>query len=186
MARVFTFARFLGHSTPPAIRAGGATIPAASWRGFAIGPGSEVHQCVVNGSPLGVGGVLPMNVNGSVVLTAVVGRPTDEDFGGLLEIVAFECGDAVAPIGLRAPRVESDQRDMNGTAAYARILRVPYAGRRAAKIHFFNATVGTAFDYVIKGVSYLPRPHDTLVTGPLHSVDLVTGNAGCDGLCRRH
>ncbi len=181
MARVFTFPNFLGSSsTGDGPVAGGATIPAGQWTGFAIGPGSEVASCKILGVSLGVGAVLPMRTEGSVQISATGGRPslaqTASRFaiGKLLEIVAFEPCDSVAPIGIRAPRVVSNRRDMNGTAAYTDILQVPYEGRRAARIHLLNTDVGTAFDWIVVGRSYPPRPFDVDQVLPLETT-LISG-----------
>jgi hypothetical protein len=150
----------------------------AGCRGVAIHPSSEVDICRVGAFILGVGSIVPPASNAtplrkdigagefSAPHTDVPGAGTQTDVGGRLVLQYYEACDPLVPPAARTPGVYSRIVPAASILAGSYIigLRVPFAGRREASIHFMRSTNAADLTLLVRGVKYpLVEQVDTTV-----------------------
>lgn len=139
-------------------------IPDGDYRAVAIGPGSTVDLCTVNGQPLAAGRLLvvppgPIAIGPLRSVATIDDRAENAQVCSNLQLALYGCGDPLVPIGPRAPsRVYA--KDTANANAWTRFLRLPFQGRSWAKFVVRNLTDpgdGSSDDFAIIGVNYIDR-----------------------------
>lgn len=147
---------------------GGGSLPTSmrGYIGFAIGPESTCDRVRIDGVPLIVGAVLPFTRRDKAKLDPMRGRPTGvtngrgSDLNGHLQLLCYECGDAFVAPGPRLSHLASDIRDLS--AAYVRVLRAPFSGRRWGRLSFWTeSSTDQPVQWIAEGIIYQPRGIDS-------------------------
>jgi hypothetical protein len=140
----------------------GTQLPPGNWRGVAIHPTSEVDMVRIGANVLTVGSVVPFGPNADMVRNA----PAEWDPGSGDQLLAgqrlvlalYESCDSLVPLGARAP---THRRKVIATASLGAAvgganlaLRLPFSGRKRARITFSRSTNAQDLSLVIIGANW--------------------------------
>jgi hypothetical protein len=145
---------------------GSAGLPSGAFRAIAIHPSSEVDLIKVNGRLLGPGTLLPMTPGETPSIESVRFAPTvyegasditDRSQAGQLAVVQlYEACDSLDPPGPRVPSLRYGKvlaANLGAVIGAANIIaRVPFSGRRMARISFMRTANPVDLSLVIMGV----------------------------------
>lgn len=135
----------------------GALDPSALPKGYAyatLGPNSLVDQVNVGGMNLGPRTVVPLE-EGNMKLSRV--RPTrfndTAEVVNLLELCLWEKCETPFPTKRNSCIVRASTSVDPAGATYARLIRLPFAGRQAASLHMLG-TIAKPFDWAVLAIRY--------------------------------
>lgn len=161
----------LVHPLEKFLTLGGASAPSSGFVAVGIHPSSEVDLVDVNGQILGVGALVALNKSQTAALKAVRRAPgqlssagDDADVGQKLVLQYFEACDPLVAPGHRDPTSRAavvKAADLGVVAGGANCaIRLPFQGRRMARISFKRIASSADVSLVVVGASYGDRRVD--------------------------